>query len=235
MKKRIAIALAILMIAGLAAVAGASFADSHTTPINALINRGISMTWDGSAFEPRENDGGRLHPIVYNGRTYLPAKFVADKAGVDVDWDASTQTVSFTSRTINIDLTTPYKDADTYTGSKSLTNSLAQLPFIKFNLEIEGDDDDDELDVEFELYSGGRFKAEVEIEVDDRKEMELTGLAAMEYLLRVFEDMNLRTNMSKQEIVNEVIRAFNWTRGYEEFELEVRFSDGTRIDIDIDD
>jgi hypothetical protein len=233
MRKKIALALAVLMVVGIAAFAGTSFADSHTSQITAFINRGISMTWDGRDFEPRENDGSRLYPIVYEGRTYLPAKFVADKAGVDIDWDANTQTVIFNSRVINIDLTTPYKDAQGNTVT-SPPSTLNNLPFIKFDLEIEGDDDDNELEVEFELYSNG-YKAEVEIELDDHKEVELSGERALDYLLPIFKAMDLNASMSQEEIINAVIDAFDWNYGYEEFELEVRFRNGARIEIDIED
>ncbi|MDW7671381.1 MAG: YusW family protein [Bacillota bacterium] len=236
MKKRIAIALAVLMVVGIAAVAGGSFADSHTSQITAFINRGISLTWDGRAFEPRETDGSRLYPIVYNGRTYLPATFVADQAGVDVHWDANTQTVIFNSRTINVDLTEPFRDGSTSSDSTdSRTRALENLPFTTFDLEIEGDDDDDELDVDFELYSNSRYKAEVDIELEDRKDADLEGQAALDYLLPIFNRMDIKASMTRQQIVNEVIRAFDWRYGYEEFELEVRFKDGTRIEIEIDD
>lgn len=236
MKKSIAIVLAILMIAGAAAVAGTSFADSHTTSITAFLNRGISMTWDGGAFEPRESDGSRLYPIVYNGRTYLPAKFVADKAGVDVDWDASTQTVIFNSRAVKIDLTEPYRDSSSSGSGTGITQAaIERLPFTKFDLDIDGDDDDDDLDVEFEIRSNGSVYAKVEIEIDDRKEVELTGQAAIDYLLPIFQKLDINASMSQSQIIDRVMKAFNWARGYEEFELEVRFKDGIRIDIEIDD
>lgn len=233
MKKKIALTVAVLMVVGIVALAGSSFADSHILEITAYINREIKMTWDGQAFEPKD-DGERLYPIVYNGRTYLPAKFVADKAGVDVDWDDDTKTVIFKNRIIDIDLTTPYKDAENYTDSTS-SNALANLPFTKFDLEIEGYDDDYELEVEFELYSNGWYKAEVEIELDDSDEVELTGRKALNYLLPIFSNMNLKANMSQEEIITAVIDAFDWDYDYEEFELEVYFGNGARIDIDIED
>lgn len=255
MKKTIAVGLALLMVAGAVVLAGTSFADSHTSQITAFVNRGIKMTWDGQAFEPRETDGSRLYPIVYEGRTYLPAKFVADKAGIDVNWNANTQTVEFTSQVVTIDLTTPYRDVDSsatpssspgsgsssssgsssaVTPSDSLARAIANLPFTKFDLDIEGDDDDDDLSAAFELYSNGTFKAEVEIEVNDRKEMELNVDRALNYLLPIFQDMKINAGMSQRDIINEVIRAFKWQHGYDEFELEVRFRNGTRIDIEIE-
>ena len=234
MKKTIALSVAALMVLGMVALTGTIFADTHTSQITAFINRGISMTWDGKAFEPKENDGSRLYPIVYEGRTYLPAKMVADQAGIDVDWDANTQTVVFKSRVIDIDITTPYKDAENAADAIT-SDALANLPFYRFHLEIEGDDDDNELEVDFKLYAGRSYEAEVEIELDDQKELELNGERALNYLLPIFEDLNINAAMSQKEIIDEVIRAFNWQYGSEEFELEVYFNNGTRIDIDFED
>lgn len=242
MRKKIAVTLAVLMLLGAVAVAGTSFADSHITKIEAYLNREIKLTWDGQTFEPMD-DGERLYPIIYGGRTYLPAAYVANKAGVDVDWDDDTKTVSFDTRVMNIDLTIPYKDANDYTGSTStdVKADLSALSFTKFDLEVDGYNDDHELEIEFELYSNGWYKAEIELELDDSEELELTGQKALDKLLPFFEDLNLTADMSQKDVVDAVMEAlkdsafFDWDYGYEEFELEVYFTNGTKIDIDIED
>ena len=58
------------------------------------------MWWDKEKrerdyFVPTETDGSRLYPIVYKDRTYLPLRAIAEKAGVKVNWDESTQTIYF--------------------------------------------------------------------------------------------------------------------------------------------
>ncbi len=230
MKKIVSISLIVLLTLGLVVSAGGTFAADQVEEISAYINRNISMTWDGEDFEPMESDGSRLHPIIYDGRTYLPAKYVADKAGVDVDWDPDTQTVFFTSDVINVDLAEPYKDAQPIVESDE---RVVKLGFYKFDLEIESDDDD-ELEVEFEVYRSGQMQAEVEIEVGDRKELELEGQAALDYLLPILENLDIDASMSRQQIVDRVIEAFDWNYGYDEFELEVKFSDGNHIDFEMD-
>jgi len=39
-------------------------------------------------------------PVINNGRTYLPARYVAEALGTTVNWDAPSQTVAITSATI---------------------------------------------------------------------------------------------------------------------------------------
>ena len=59
------------------------YAGSTLEQISAYLNRGVTLTWNGEAFYPQEDDGSRVYPITYNGRTYLPVKFVAEKAGLN--------------------------------------------------------------------------------------------------------------------------------------------------------
>ncbi len=107
--------------------------------------------------------------------------------------------------------------------------SVGVLPYIEFNLEIESDDR--ELSVDFELKNGS-FYAEVEIEKDG-KEIELEGSAALDYLLPILEKLNINPSMSRPQIVDSVLVAFGWTFPYEEFEIEVKFIDGSSIDFEV--
>lgn len=61
--------------------------------IQAWLCPDVSMEWNGVEFSPTEDNGERVYPIIYNDRTYLPVRYVAEKAGVSVGWDADTNTV----------------------------------------------------------------------------------------------------------------------------------------------
>ena len=64
--------------------------------ISAILNKDTRMTWNGDEFlliDTVTNEP--VYPIVYKDRTYIPARFIAEKAGVQVDWDDETKTVSF--------------------------------------------------------------------------------------------------------------------------------------------
>ena len=58
------------------------YAGSTLEQISAYLNKGVTLTWNGVPFYPQEDDGTRVYPITYNGRTYIPAKFIAEKAGL---------------------------------------------------------------------------------------------------------------------------------------------------------
>ncbi len=199
-------------------------AQSNSITISAFINRDIKMTWDGSAFEARESDGRVLSPIIYEGRTYLPAKYIADKAGINVNWNEATKTVEFSSRRGDI----PYLDSSGGSSSQTSTN---EIPFRKFDLEIDDDDDDDkELDIEYEVHSSGNITAKVE----RKNHRTLYGQDAINYLQPILKNLNISSSMSRQEIMDKVMSSFSWTGPYEEFDIEVRFFDGSTIKFEID-
>lgn len=60
-----------------------------------LLNKNIDFTFDNEKFTPTETDGSVVFPLMYNDRTYMPARFIAEKAGVTVTWNGNTNTVGF--------------------------------------------------------------------------------------------------------------------------------------------
>lgn len=80
--------LAIILMSSIAVSAS-----SLLEKISAYINHGITIKVNGETFVAKEDDGRVVKPITYNGRTYLPVRFVGDAFGIDVDWDGNTQTV----------------------------------------------------------------------------------------------------------------------------------------------
>jgi hypothetical protein len=68
-------------------------ADTALEEIKAYLNIGVSIELKGNAWTPKDEDGNVLHPITYNGSTYLPVRAVGEAVGLKVDWNAETQTV----------------------------------------------------------------------------------------------------------------------------------------------
>jgi hypothetical protein len=63
------------------------------TEVSVYLNTGIKVMLNGKAFEPVDpDDGTKLVPITYRGSTYLPMRAVAEAAGMEVTWDANTET-----------------------------------------------------------------------------------------------------------------------------------------------
>lgn len=86
-------ALAILVLVAVFATTTLASAASMTSPVSATMDKSIMMLWNGSLFTPMEADGTVLSPIVYNNRTYLPARALLEKAGYTVGYNAATKTV----------------------------------------------------------------------------------------------------------------------------------------------
>ncbi len=57
----------------------------------------MSVTLDGKKLDLRDANGQAVEPFTINGTTYLPVAAIGEALGLDVAWDADTQTVVLTS------------------------------------------------------------------------------------------------------------------------------------------
>lgn len=81
-----------------AVLAVPSLAESTSRQLTAVYN-GIGIYVNGVKIDPRDANGNSVQPFVVDGTTYLPVRAIAEAVGYDVNYDASTQTVSLTSGT----------------------------------------------------------------------------------------------------------------------------------------
>ncbi len=89
MKKRWIVLLATVMVFAFAAGAVAGPA---VTNITANLANDFKFTLNGEAWTPTDG-GNAMAPIVYNDRTYLPVRAIAEALDIKVDWDKATRTV----------------------------------------------------------------------------------------------------------------------------------------------
>ena len=89
MKKRWIMLLATVM---LFAFAAGAVAGPAVTNITANLANDFKFTLNGEAWTPTDG-GNAMAPIVYNDRTYLPARAIAEALDIKVDWDEATRTV----------------------------------------------------------------------------------------------------------------------------------------------
>ena len=82
----VALAMAACLMVG-------AFAASNNQTISAMLNRDITITYNGEAQSFKDTKGNPVYPITYNGTTYLPVRGVSDLLGVAVNWDQATNTV----------------------------------------------------------------------------------------------------------------------------------------------
>lgn len=90
MKKKWILMLAVVML--FAFTAGVVAAPA-VQQISANLATDIQFTIKGKAWAPKDADGSALYPIIYNDRTYLPARAIGEALGVKVDWNNDTRTV----------------------------------------------------------------------------------------------------------------------------------------------
>lgn len=90
-KKIKGIALVSALVASFAMSASAS---SEIRDITAQVNNELKIKVDNVEWDPYEENGTIITPIIHNGRTYLPVRALCDILGVAVDWDEEQQLIS---------------------------------------------------------------------------------------------------------------------------------------------
>ena len=80
---------AVVTVGALTMAAGAAGSD-----VTAQLSPDVTVTVDGTAQTFYNVNGDEVHPILYSGTTYLPVRAIGELMGKNVNWDASTRTVS---------------------------------------------------------------------------------------------------------------------------------------------
>lgn len=124
MKKIVVLLLVCVLILG-----GKIVFSNSITSITAQINPAINYTLDGEKFVPRDMDGSVMDTIIYNGRSYVPLRAIAEALDIAVDWEGSTSTIILGERegkgqslfSMNFRAIGGYVDIQKTTESKFLT------------------------------------------------------------------------------------------------------------------
>lgn len=101
--------LACVLLLGCFAVVMAAGGD---VSINAILSGTIKMKLFEQDFTPQESNGDYIKPIIYNNRTYLPVRTIAEALNIPVDWEGETSTVWLGGRTqtVPVNSTSLYED-----------------------------------------------------------------------------------------------------------------------------
>lgn len=99
--------------------------------------------------------------------------------------------------------------------------------FSDFDLSIDTADENDVIDVDYEAGKSGK-----EIEYTNKMEdIKLGGDEAGTELNPILTDLGLTSDMTKEDAINKVTQAFG-VMDYTDFELEIKFDDGTEVEWD---
>lgn len=99
MKKPISAILAAAVLASSFALG--AIADDALDTITAQLRRNSTVSLDGAAVTMADAEGNALHPISYNGITYLPAAALGTAFGATLSEDAATGALTYTT-TVNV-------------------------------------------------------------------------------------------------------------------------------------
>ncbi|MEN2773878.1 stalk domain-containing protein [Acetivibrio clariflavus] len=61
--------------------------------VTVQINSAVKYKLNGNEFIPKNVDGSKMDTLIYNGRSYVPLRAIADAFKVAVDWDGATSTI----------------------------------------------------------------------------------------------------------------------------------------------
>ncbi|MBR5553665.1 MAG: hypothetical protein IKV98_07430 [Clostridia bacterium] len=86
-KKHITAAIAFILV-GITLVCGTAIATGarRTETIDATYDN-IKIVVDGLTIDPKDANGNKVEPFIYNGTTYLPVRAVGEAFGKQVSWD----------------------------------------------------------------------------------------------------------------------------------------------------
>lgn len=97
MKKIYTATIWTLVLVMLLALTGGVVADTLRKTIQAIEAKDMYLKYNGDEFIARDGNDKVVYPIVVNGTSYLPLRAVSSIAGLKVDWDGGTRTISLTS------------------------------------------------------------------------------------------------------------------------------------------
>jgi len=84
----------------------------------------IKVTLDGVPVSLVDANGNSVEPFIISGTTYLPVRAIAGALGLEVDWDAATQTVILKHSSSEPAIGTGMQDASQITMEQAKTVAL---------------------------------------------------------------------------------------------------------------
>ncbi len=154
------------------ATAGTPDKDAAVETVTAEVRDDFTIVLDGESRIFTDVNGKTVHPLLYNGSTYLPLRAIGGIMGKQVEWDGETKTVKLTGLVTDADTfsgegQTPVKKPDGLltaedAAAKALEHAGLKAEDVTFiQKKLEWDDGRQVYDVEF--YSGAK---EYDYEID---------------------------------------------------------------------
>ena len=197
-----------LVLAGVLLASSVVYAGAFKTEKIEVLKENISVFINGKKIATEEE------PFIYKGRTYVPVRVVAETLGQEVAWDGDNKIVYIGD---GAEKMVKAKD------DKKAEAAVADL--VDFELEIDyGKGLKYELDYEVE---GKGYEAELENDFTNSKLKGADALAEFNKL----KDIDFKAD--KNVVAKEVLKALGLKDDYVEFELDVKFADGSVVKFEL--
>lgn len=122
----------------------------------------------------------------------------------------------------------PNTNEDTTQDTDDKNEKMEQLEFAEIDLDVEYDDNKD-YNAEIEKKSSGEYKSELEDELNNQY---LKGDEAFNHIYPMAEKLNINSDSTKEEVIKEILQAFELEENYREFEVEIIFHNGTKVEFE---
>lgn len=119
-------------------------------------------------------------------------------------------------------------DTATDTSTDRMKEDMDKLSFKEIEVDVSYGKDR-EYEAEIEQDRNEPYKAKVEDEVND---VYLRGQEAFDDLYPKIQQLTLTKDSTKEEVIDQILNAFNLDRAYEKFEVEIQFHDGSKLDVE---
>ncbi len=110
----------------------------------------------------------------------------------------------------------------------TIKETMDELGLAEIEIKIEYPNDND-YEVEIDKSSQGNYEVELDDEINNIK---LKGMDAFDTILPNLEKLDITKESSKEDVIAQVIEAFELNDDYEEYDIEVIFSDGTKMEFE---
>lgn len=117
-------------------------------------------------------------------------------------------------------------ETNTQADTSDMNEKMKDIEFAEIEIKVEYGDDK-EYEAEIEKSSTGDYKAEVD---DDLNNNHLKGQEAFDHLYPIIEKMAITADSTKEEVFDEVLKAFDLDANYTEIEIEITFQDGKKME-----
>ncbi|ARF13903.1 MULTISPECIES: YusW family protein [Sporosarcina] len=122
--------------------------------------------------------------------------------------------------------TTTDSSTDSTTGD--MQAEMDKLSFKEIELDVSYGKDK-EYEAEIEQDQNEPIKAKVE---DELNEIYLKGQEAFDDVYSKVENLDVTKDSSQQEAIDRILKAFNLQADYEKFEVEIKFNDGSKLEVE---